>query len=498
MKRPLALLILDGLGLKDESEGNAFIKAETPNIDKLLNNYPTTKLCASGEQVGLPAGQMGNSEVGHLNIGAGRIVYQDYTRINMSIKNKDFFENKEFKNIMENVLKKNTSLHLMGLLSDGGVHSHINHLFALLELAKIMGLKKVFIHCILDGRDVLPNSAKKYITQLENKIKDLKIGQIATVSGRYYTMDRDKRWERTEQAYRVLTLGEGEYASSAEDAVEKSYSKDVSDEFVKPTAIISEGKPVSKIKNGDGIIFFNFRADRARQITHAFVDGKLDISFTCMTEYESDIDAPIAFSQQKLDNTLGEVLSKNNLKQLRIAETEKYAHVTFFFNGGVEKENNGEDRILIPSPKIATYDLQPEMSAEEVTNNVIEQINNKKYDVIILNYANPDMVGHTGDFDATVKALETIDKYVQKVVNEILTAGGAAIITSDHGNCEKMIDENGKKFTCHTCSKVPFIIVGLENIKLTEEGSLRDIAPTMLDILNLEKPEEMTGKSLID
>jgi 2,3-bisphosphoglycerate-independent phosphoglycerate mutase len=507
MKRPLALVILDGWGLNEDLKGNAFKKANTPNIDKFLNDYPTTRLNASGEYVGLPAGQMGNSEVGHLNIGAGRIVYQDYTRIGRSIENNDFFENKVLQSIMKNVLQQDKAVHLLGLLSDGGVHSHINHLFALLDLAKRLGLKKIYIHCILDGRDVLPRSAIKYIKQLENKLKELQIGEIATVSGRYYTMDRDKRWERTEEAYNAMTLGEGETACSAEEAVENSYSKDISDEFVKPTVIISENKPIGTIKHGDGIIFYNFRADRARQITHAFVDndfkgfkrknGKLDTSFACMTEYESNINAPTAFLQQRLDNTLGEVLAKNNLKQLRIAETEKYAHVTFFFNGGVEKENEGEDRILIPSPKIATYDLQPEMSAEEVTNNVIEQINNNIYDVIILNYANPDMVGHTGDFAATVKALEAIDKCVKKVIDEILKTGGAAIITSDHGNCEKMIDENNKILTCHTCSKVPFILVGLENNTLYQEGSLRDIAPTMLDILNLEKPKEMTGKTLI-
>jgi len=506
-KKPLALIIVDGWGLSENEEGNAAKVADTPNLDKLIKEYPHTELDASGEEVGLPEGQMGNSEVGHLNIGAGRIVYQDFTRISKAIKDGDFFKNQELKAALENTLKNDKALHLMGLLSDGGVHSHINHLYALLEMAKKHGLDKVYVHAILDGRDVPPRSALQYIDALEDKFKELGIGKIATVSGRYYTMDRDKRWERIEKSYRAMVLGEGEEASSAKEAVEQSYGKDTSDEFVLPTVIKNEGNPLAAVQPGDSVIFYNFRADRARQITRAFVDedfdgfdrpgGRLGVYYVCMTEYDATIKAPVAFPPLNLKNTLGEVLAHNGIKQLRIAETEKYAHVTFFFNGGVEEENPGEDRILIPSPKVATYDMQPEMSANEVTDRAIAEIESGKYDVIILNYANPDMVGHTGDMNAAVKAMEALDSCIGKVVDSIKEAGGVAIITSDHGNCEKMRDESGKPHTAHTSDKVPLILVGLGDVKLRENGALRDIAPTMLKILNLQKPQEMTGQSLI-
>ncbi|MDK2985035.1 MAG: 2,3-bisphosphoglycerate-independent phosphoglycerate mutase [Clostridia bacterium] len=506
-KKPLALIIVDGWGLSENEEGNAAKVADTPNLDKLIEEYPHTELDASGEEVGLPEGQMGNSEVGHLNIGAGRIVYQDFTRISKAIKDGDFFKNQELKAALENTLKNDKALHLMGLLSDGGVHSHINHLYALLEMAKKHGLDKVYVHAILDGRDVPPRSALQYIDALEDKFKELGIGKIATVSGRYYTMDRDKRWERIEKSYRAMVLGEGEEASSAKEAVEQSYGKDTSDEFVLPTVIKNEGNPLAAVQPSDSVIFYNFRADRARQITRAFVDedfdgfdrpgGRLGVYYVCMTEYDATIKAPVAFPPLNLKNTLGEVLAHNGIKQLRIAETEKYAHVTFFFNGGVEEENPGEDRILIPSPKVATYDMQPEMSANEVTDRVIAEIESGKYDVIILNYANPDMVGHTGDMNAAVKAMEALDSCIGKVIDSIKEAGGVAIITSDHGNCEKMRDESGKPHTAHTSDKVPLILVGLGDVKLRENGALRDIAPTMLKILNLQKPQEMTGQSLI-
>ncbi|MBZ4686615.1 MAG: phosphoglycerate mutase, 2,3-bisphosphoglycerate-independent [Clostridiales bacterium] len=506
-KKPLALIIVDGWGLSENEEGNAAKVADTPNLDKLIEEYPHTELDASGEEVGLPEGQMGNSEVGHLNIGAGRIVYQDFTRISKAIKDGDFFKNQVLKAALENALKNDKALHLMGLLSDGGVHSHINHLYALLEMAKKHGLDKVYVHAILDGRDVPPRSALQYIDALEDKFKELGIGKIATVSGRYYTMDRDKRWERIEKSYRAMVLGEGEEASSAKEAVEQSYGKDTSDEFVLPTVIKNEGNPLAAVQPSDSVIFYNFRADRARQITRAFVDedfdgfdrpgGRLGVYYVCMTEYDATIKAPVAFPPLNLKNTLGEVLAHNGIKQLRIAETEKYAHVTFFFNGGVEEENPGEDRILIPSPKVATYDMQPEMSANEVTDRVIAEIESGKYDVIILNYANPDMVGHTGDMNAAVKAMEALDSCIGKVIDSIKEAGGVAIITSDHGNCEKMRDESGKPHTAHTSDKVPLILVGLGDVKLRENGALRDIAPTMLKILNLQKPQEMTGQSLI-
>lgn len=508
-KTPLVLMILDGIGIEENIKGNAYLAANTPNLDKIESEYPSTELHACGVCVGLPKGQMGNSEVGHLNMGAGRTVYQEITRINKSIEEGTFFENKAFRNAVENAKNRKSSLHLMGVLSDGGVHSHIEHLFALLELAKNSGLDKVYVHCFLDGRDVPPKSSITYIRELENKITELGVGKIATVMGRYYPMDRDKRWERVEKAYNAMALGEGVKAETAEEAVKKSYEEGVTDEFIVPTIIRTKDDNTDvRIKNGDSVIFFNFRADRARQITHAFLDddfseferknGKLDLYFVCMTEYEKNINADTAFPPLEITNTLGEVLAENNLKQLRIAETEKYAHVTFFFNGGVETENPGEDRILIPSPDdVETYNLKPEMSSREVTDTVIEKILSREYHVIILNYANPDMVGHTGDFDAAVAAVEALDSCVGKVIESVKKLDGCALITSDHGNCEKMLDEEGKPFTAHTNCQVFLMVVGLDNIELAAEGTLIDIAPTILDILQLEKPKEMTGKSLI-
>ncbi|KPU26472.1 phosphoglyceromutase [Caloranaerobacter sp. TR13] len=505
--KPVALIILDGWGIGKDYEGNAILKAKTPNYKMLLENYPSTKLEASGLSVGLPEGQMGNSEVGHLNIGAGRIIYQEFTRISKAIENGEFFEKQEFIKAIENAKKNNSSLHLMGLLSDGGVHSHNTHLYALLDLAQKYGLKDVYIHCFLDGRDVPPKSAKKFIEELENKISELGVGKIATISGRYYAMDRDKRWDRTKKAYDAMVLGKGRVAATSIEALNKSYDEDITDEFVIPTVIVKDGSPIKVIEDNDSIIFFNFRPDRARQITRAFVDDnfegfardkKVSVYFVCMTQYDKTINnVEIAYKPQVYVNTLGEYLSKKGLKQLRIAETEKYAHVTFFFNGGVEKPNEGEERVLIPSPKVATYDLKPEMSAVQVKEEVMKRINENKYDFIVLNFANPDMVGHTGKFEAAVKAIETIDECLGDVVKLIVEKGGKALITADHGNAEEMIDENtGKSITAHTTNKVPCIVIGEGNVKL-REGILADIAPTILDMFGIEKPNEMTGQSLI-
>ncbi|KGG80290.1 phosphoglyceromutase [Caloranaerobacter azorensis H53214] len=505
--KPVALIILDGWGIGKDYEGNAILKAKTPNFKMLLENYPSTKLEASGLSVGLPEGQMGNSEVGHLNIGAGRIIYQEFTRISKAIENGEFFEKQEFIKAVENAKKHNSSLHLMGLLSDGGVHSHNTHLYALLELAQKYGLKEVYIHCFLDGRDVPPKSAKKYIEELENKLSEIGVGKIATISGRYYAMDRDKRWDRTKKAYDAMVLGKGRTASTPIEAINKSYDEDITDEFVVPTVIVKDNSPVKVIEDNDSIIFFNFRPDRARQITRAFVDDdfdgfvrdkKVNVYFVCMTQYDKTIDnVEIAYKPQVYVNTLGEYLSKKGLKQLRIAETEKYAHVTFFFNGGVEKPNEGEERVLIPSPKVATYDLKPEMSAVEVKEEVIKRINEDKYDFIVLNFANPDMVGHTGKFEAAVKAIETVDECLGDIVKLIVEKGGKVMITADHGNAEEMIDKDtGKTITAHTTNKVPCIVIGEGDVKL-REGILADIAPTILDMMGIEKPAEMTGQSLI-
>lgn len=502
----VALIILDGWGLSNSQNGNAVLKSNTPNYNSYINNYPSTTLVASGLSVGLPEGQMGNSEVGHLNIGAGRIIYQEFTRISKAIENGEFFNKEEFINAINHAKENNTKLHLLGLFSNGGVHSHNSHLLALLQLAKKMNFYDVYIHAFLDGRDVPPMSAKEDLKDFENKIKELGVGKIATVSGRYYSMDRDKRWERTQKAYDAFVLGKGRTSNSSCEIINKAYSENTTDEFVIPTVILNGEKPIATIEDNDSVIFYNFRPDRARQITRAIVDEKFDgfirdkkvnVRFLCMTQYDSTIEnVNIAYKPQVHTNTLGEYISNKGLKQLRIAETEKYAHVTFFFNGGVESPNEGEDRALIPSPRVETYDLQPEMSAYGVKDEVIKRINEEKYNAIILNFANPDMVGHTGDVDATVKAIETVDTCLGEVVEAILQKGGKAIITSDHGNAEEMRDLDGNKLTAHTTNNVPCIVVADKSIKLNE-GILADIAPTMLELIDIEIPSEMTGKSLI-
>ncbi len=509
---PLALIILDGFGINEREEANAIKAANTPSFDKLWSDHPHAIVQASGEAVGLPDGQMGNSEVGHLNLGAGRVVYQDLTRITLAIKEGDFFKNKVLLEAINNAKENNSALHLLGLLSDGGVHSHNKHLYGLLELAKQEGLEDVYIHAILDGRDVPPASAKKYVQELEAKIEEIGVGQIATIGGRYYYMDRDNRWDRTAKAYNAMAFAQGETASSALEAVEQSYKKDATDEFVLPTVILDNDQPVAKVNNSDSIIFFNFRPDRARQLTRALNDkdfngfdrheGYPEVHLVCMTEYDETIEAPIAFPSSEIKNTLGKVLADNGLKQLRTAETEKYAHVTFFFNGGKETPNEGEDRELIPSPDVATYDMKPEMSAYEVTDNLLEKMEEVDYDVIILNFANSDMVGHTGDFDAEIKAVQAVDECLAKVVDAITAKGGAALITADHGNGEKMVDyDTGEPFTAHTTNPVPLIYVN-DNDKDAQvvangEGKLADFAPTMLKLLNVDIPQEMTGNQLI-
>ena len=501
------LMILDGFGENENEKANAVKLANTPNIDKLMKTCPTTDIHTSGLDVGLPEGQMGNSEVGHTNIGAGRIVYQELTRITKSIEDGDFFSIQEFSEAIENCKKYNSNLHVMGLLSDGGVHSHIRHLFAILELAKRKDFENVYVHCFMDGRDTAPTSGETYIAKLEEKMREKGVGKIASISGRFYAMDRDKRWQRVQEAYNALVNGTGEKAASAMSAIESSYQKEIFDEFIKPTVIVNGEEPVATIGKHDSVIFFNFRPDRAREITRTLVDKEfnefetkkdLDLYYVCMTSYDETMpNVHIAFKKEELKNTFGEYISNNGLTQLRIAETEKYAHVTFFFNGGEEKSYKGEDRILVPSPKVETYDLKPEMSAYEVTDKVVEAINSKKYDCIILNYANPDMVGHTGNLEAAIKAIETIDECVGRVVEVINNQEGVLLITADHGNAEQMIDyKTGEPHTAHTTNPVPLILVGMENVKLAE-GRLADLAPTMLDIMNLKKPEEMTGKSLI-
>lgn len=501
MKKPLVLMILDGFGYNPEDYGNAIHAAEKKNIDRIFSSNPKTLIGASGMDVGLPDGQMGNSEVGHTNIGAGRIVYQELTRITKSIADGDFFSNEAFQSAVDNCKKNGSALHLMGLLSDGGVHSHNGHLYGLLELAKKSGLEKVYVHCFMDGRDVPPTSGKDFIAELENKLKEIGVGKIATVMGRYYAMDRDNRWERVGKAYDAMVKGEGNQNASPVDTMEKSYADGVTDEFVVPTVCDQNGK----ISANDSVIFFNFRPDRAREITRTLVDPEFTgferelfpLTFVCMTQYDATMpNVQVAFKPQSLKNTFGEYISNKGLKQLRIAETEKYAHVTFFFNGGVEKTYEGEDRALINSPKVATYDLQPQMSAYEVTDELLSRIESDKYDVIILNYANCDMVGHTGVFEAAVKAVEAVDNCVGKIVDAVLAKGGACLITADHGNADKMYEPDGSPFTAHTTNPVPFVVVGYD-CKLREGGRLADIAPTMLDILGLEQPAEMDGKSLI-
>ena len=501
-------MILDGWGYTLETEGNAVLAAQTPVLDELCEKYPCALLKASGEAVGLPEGQMGNSEVGHLNIGAGRIVYQDFTRINKAIREGTFSENEAILKAIENAKLNNSDLHLMGLFSYGGVHSHMSHMKAIIELAKKEGLENVFIHAFLDGRDVPPQAALEDMKEHEEYCRDIGIAKTASVSGRYYAMDRDKRWERTQLAYDALTSGTGVFANDAVSAVSQSYAKGENDEFVRPTVILDEnGKAVGTVKDKDSIIFFNFRPDRARQLTYAFVNKDFngfersiypDVHYVCMTEYDETLDVALAFPPEFIDNTLGEVLSKNDLKQLRIAETEKYAHVTFFFNGGVEHQNEGEERCLVSSPKVATYDLKPEMSAYAVTDKLIEKIGSEKYDVIILNFANMDMVGHTGIFDATIQAIETIDKCVKRIIDTIIAQDGAAIITADHGNAEKIVDyKTGVAHTAHTSNPVKAILVNAGQGLCMKEGKLSDIAPTILEMLNIPQPEEMTGNSLL-
>ena len=502
------LMILDGFGDNPNQDGNAIKLAKTPNIDRLMKKYPNTDIYASGPHVGLPEGQMGNSEVGHTNIGAGRIVYQELTRITKSIEEGDFFSIPEFIAAIDNCKKHNSKLHILGLVSDGGVHSHIRHLYGLLEMAKRRDFEDVYVHCFLDGRDTPPASAEGYITQLEEKMKEKKVGKIASISGRYYAMDRDKRWDRVKKCYDALVRGEGNKATSATIAIEDSYQKEVFDEFVEPTVIVNNDTPIATIGENDSVIFFNFRPDRAREITRAIVDPefdgfeteKINTYFVCFTNYDETMpNVKIAFKKEPLVNTFGEVVSKNGLKQLRIAETEKYAHVTFFFNGGEEKQYPGEDRILVPSPKVATYDLQPEMSAPIVTEKVVEAINEDKYNAIILNFANPDMVGHTGSLPAAIKAVETIDECVQKVVDAMLAHNGTILITADHGNCEQMIDyKTGEPHTAHTTNPVPLILVTNDETLKVKSGKLADLAPTMLEILGIEKPEEMTGESILE
>ncbi len=506
-RKPMMLMILDGFGNNDNEKANAIKLANTPNIDKLMKTWPTTTIYTSGLNVGLPEGQMGNSEVGHTNIGAGRVVYQDLTRITKSIEDGNFFSIKEFSEAIENCKKHQSKLHIMGLVSDGGVHSHIRHLVALLELAKRKDFEDVYVHCFLDGRDTPPASAENYLAKLEEKMKEKGVGKIASICGRFYAMDRDKRWQRVEKAYKALVKGEGEKANSAISAIESSYQQEIFDEFVLPTVIYNGEEPVATISNHDSVIFFNYRTDRAREITRSIVDKefkefeteKLDLYYVCMTQYDETIpNVHIAFKPEELKNTFGEYIANKGLNQLRIAETEKYAHVTFFFNGGEEKQYKGEDRILVPSPKVETYDLKPEMSAYEVTDKVLESIEKEQYDAIILNYANPDMVGHTGNLEAAVKAIEVIDECVQKVVDKVIEKNGLIMMTADHGNIEQMIDyKTGEPHTAHTTNPVPLVLIGGEGIKL-KTGKLADLAPTMLELMEFPKPEEMTGESLIE
>ncbi|CCY53689.1 2 3-bisphosphoglycerate-independent phosphoglycerate mutase [Coprococcus sp. CAG:782] len=509
-KKPVVLMVLDGYGISEKTEGNAIALADTPVMDKLMAECPYVKGNASGEAVGLPEGQMGNSEVGHMNIGAGRIIYQELTRITKAIKDGDFFENKEMLDAIENCKKNNSDLHLWGLLSDGGVHSHNTHLYAILELCKRQNFDRVYIHPFFDGRDTAPASGKGFLEELIAKTKEIGVGKVASLSGRYYAMDRDNRWDRVELAYKSLVIGEGVQAEDPVAAIQESYDKEVYDEFILPTVIVENGKPVSLVKADDSVIFFNFRPDRAREITRAFCtddfdgferpNGRMPLVYVCFKDYDESIpNKEVAFKKEDIKNTFGEYLAANGLKQLRTAETEKYAHVTFFFNGGVEEPNKGEDRILVKSPKVATYDLQPEMSAPEVSKNLNEAILGGKYDVIIINFANPDMVGHTGVIPAAIKAVETVDKCVGTAVEAVKKVDGVLFICADHGNAEQMINyETGAPHTAHTTNPVPFILYNYDECKaLREGGCLADIAPTLLEILGLPQPAEMTGKSLI-
>jgi 2,3-bisphosphoglycerate-independent phosphoglycerate mutase len=505
--KPVALIILDGFGLRNDVVGNAVAQANKPNYDRYWSTYPHTTLTACGEAVGLPEGQMGNSEVGHLNIGSGRIVYQDLTRISKSIRDGEFFDNETLVAAVRYAKSNGKKLHLYGLLSDGGVHSHIEHLFALLELAKKEEMNDVFIHAFLDGRDVSPDSAVGYLEQLQAKIAEVGVGKIATVQGRYYAMDRDKRWERTEKSYRAMVYGDGPQYTDALQAVKESYEKSVMDEFVMPTVIVENGKPVGLVESEDSVVFFNFRPDRAIQLSQVFTNEDFrgfdrgekcphNLHFVCLTLFSETVGGYVAYSPKNLDNTLGEVLVQNGKKQLRIAETEKYPHVTFFFSGGRDVELEGETRILINSPKVATYDLQPEMSAYEVAAAAVAEIEADKHDAIILNFANPDMVGHSGMLEPTIKAVEATDECMGKVVEAVLAKGGVALITADHGNADMVIDENGRPFTAHTTNPVPFIVTK-QGAELREGGILADIAPTILKYLELKQPAEMTGESIV-
>ena len=506
-KKPTVLMILDGYGLNDTTKGNAVAEGKTPVMDKLMAEYPFVKGNASGMAVGLPEGQMGNSEVGHLNMGAGRIIYQELTKITKAIEDGDFFENQALLAACKNAKENNTALHMMGLVSDGGVHSHNGHIYGLLELAKRQGVEKVYVHCFLDGRDTPPASGKDYVEALEAKMKEIGVGEVASVSGRYYAMDRDNRWDRVERAYNALVKGEGVQAESATAGIQASYDADKTDEFVEPMVIVKDGAPVATVKDGDSVIFFNFRPDRAREITRAMCDpeftgferrnGVFPLTYVCFTEYDETIPGKIiAFHKEEITNTFGEFLAANGLTQLRLAETEKYAHVTFFFNGGVEVPNKNEDRILVKSPAVATYDLQPEMSAPEVGEKLVEAIKSDKYDVIIINFANPDMVGHTGVQEAAIKAVETVDTCVGNAVAALKEVDGQMFICADHGN---MIDyETGAPHTAHTTNPVPFILVNADpSWKLREGGCLADIAPTLIEVMGMEQPKEMTGKSLL-
>ncbi|MBQ8200093.1 MAG: 2,3-bisphosphoglycerate-independent phosphoglycerate mutase [Lachnospiraceae bacterium] len=509
-KKPTVLMILDGYGLNTKAEHNAVAEAKTPVMDKLMKEYPFVQGNASGMAVGLPDGQMGNSEVGHLNMGAGRIVYQELTRITKEIQDGTFFENPALVKAMENCKANDSALHAFGLLSDGGVHSHNTHLYGILEMAKRFGLSKVYVHCFLDGRDTPPASGKEFVEQLEAEMAKIGVGQVASVSGRYYAMDRDNNYDRVQIAYNALTKGEGVTADSAPAAVQNSYDKDETDEFVRPTVVMKDGAPVATIKDGDSVIFFNFRPDRAREITRSFCDDdfkgfdrekRLDLCFVCFSDYDPTIpNKDVAFHKIAVTNTFGERLEANNMTQARIAETEKYAHVTFFFNGGVEEPNAGEDRILVNSPKdVATYDLKPEMSAYEVCDKLCEAITADKYDVIIINFANPDMVGHTGVEAAAIKAVEAVDECVGKAVEALKSVDGTMFICADHGNAEQLMDyETGEPFTAHTTNPVPFILVNYDPAyTLREGGCLADIVPTMIEVMGKEQPAEMTGKSLL-
>mgnify|MGYP002623246364 CR=1 FL=1 len=508
-KKPVVLMILDGYGLNDKTEGNAIAMANTPVMDSLMKEYPFVPGNASGLAVGLPDGQMGNSEVGHMNMGAGRIIYQDLTSITKAIEDGDFFENEAMLVAIDNCKKNDSSLHLWGLLSDGGVHSHNTHLYGILELCKKQGLEKVFIHPFFDGRDTPPASGKDYLAELIEKTKEIGVGKVASLSGRYYAMDRDNRWDRVEKAYASLVYGEGVKAEDPIKAMEDSYAEDVTDEFVLPTVITENGEPVSLVKENDSVIFFNFRPDRAREITRAFCDdeftgfprrnGRIPLTYVCFKDYDETIpNKLVAFKKQSIVNTFGEYLAKNGKTQLRLAETEKYAHVTFFFNGGIEEPNENEERILVKSPAVATYDLQPEMSAPEVSEKLNAAIKSDKYDVIVINFANPDMVGHTGVIDAAIKAVEKVDECVGTAVEAVKSVDGVLFICADHGNAEKMIDyETGEPHTAHTTNPVPFILVNYGDVKLREGGCLADIVPTLLEIMEMPQPSEMTGKSLI-